>query len=107
MLFLLLFKDFSSFLGIYGTFQALSNYSFIPWKKPQTKPLVCFIDERALSSDAWEAACDTALTHPLLISLLKQSQLHELLQLAHLEALSQLLSTVIFTFKWAKQRAGT
>lgn len=110
MLFLLLFKDFSSFLGMYGTFQTLSNYSFIPWKKKNNPKPWCAlwsIDERALSSDVWEAACDTALMHPLLISLLKQSQLYELLQLTHLEALSQLLSTVIFTFKWAKQRAGT
>lgn len=85
----------------------LITHSYHEKNPTQTKTLVCFVDERALSSDVWEADCDTALTHPLLISLLKQSQPYELLQLTHLEALSQLLSTVIFTFKWAKQGPGT
>lgn len=43
MLFLLLFKDFSSFLTIYGTLQTLSNYSFIPSKKDPNQILVCFM----------------------------------------------------------------
>lgn len=109
MLFLLLFKDFSSFLSIYGTFQTLSNYSFIPSKKTPNQTLVCFMKHRREIAvlDVWETACDTALTHPLLISLLKQNQLYELFQLILLETLLWLLSTVIFTFKQAKQRAGT
>ena len=111
MLFLLLFKDFSSFLSFYGTFQTLSNYSFTPLEKPWNQTLACFVKQRketavfgCMGSRLWYHV-DAPIAH-LCFEAKPTFWVTSAIPCIYYSLL-WLLSKVIFTFKWAKQRAGT